>query len=118
MVACNHHSCGSPEKIWVQYLYQGREMGLRPHTYCQECGLIRSTSSDRPRGLGYYVNVISSLKKELKLAQVQVRLLVKEMERRNLDDDYGLDRYQQEKLFVEIVKSKLNVSERTITKFL
>jgi len=55
------------------------------------------------------MNVVVALSKDYKIAQVQKRLIALEMERQDLDDKYALDRHQQEKLFIEIVKKYVNV---------
>jgi hypothetical protein len=62
--------------------------------------------------------VITSLSKESKIAQAQIRLMVQEMEEAGFEDSYGRDRQTQERLFIEIVKSFLNIPERIILKFL
>ena len=49
------------------------------------------------------MNVLAEHGKRHKIAQVQIRLIVLEMEKQMLDDQFGLDRQQQEKLFVDIV---------------
>ncbi len=95
----------------MPYVFQGRELGLKPHPYCSECGVIKNLSPERPREIGYYVNVLVALGKDYKIAQVQKRLVALEMQRLELDDKYALDRHQQEKLFIEIVKKYVNVPE-------
>jgi hypothetical protein len=62
--------------------------------------------------------VIAELAKHHKIAQIQIRLIVLEMEKLELDDKYGLDRHQQEKLFVSIATRVLNVPERAICQLL
>ena len=117
-MGCNHQSCGSGKKIWLPHIYMGRQCGLKPHPYCTKCGEVKNLSSDRPRNIGYYINTIAALSKEVRVAQVQMRLMAQEMERRGLDDVYGMDKDQQEELFVDILKNILNVSEDSIRKFL
>jgi tetratricopeptide (TPR) repeat protein len=114
MTKCEHKCCGSSEKIWLPYLYRGYERGLKPHPYCVECGAVKNLSSERPREMGYYMNVIANLAHKTKISQAQVRLIVKEFERLELDDKYALDRHQQEKLFIEIAKKYLVLPEQTI----
>jgi len=108
---CEHKSCGSSEKVWLPYVFQGRELGLKPHPYCSDCGAVKNLSSERPRELGFYMNVVVSLSKNYKITQVQKRLIALEMDGLDLDDKYTLDRHQQEKLFIEIVKKYVNVPE-------
>jgi hypothetical protein len=118
MTECNHKNCGSTEKIWLPYYHEGRMRGLKPHPYCIDCGLIKSLSSDRPRSVGYYMNVLSDLNKLYKITQIQVRLVVREFEKQGLDDTYGLNRLQQERLFIDIVKKYINVPERRLQELL
>ena len=117
-MSCEHNSCGSSEKVWLPYFYGGRERGLKPHPYCIDCGLIKNLSSDRPRTIGYYMNILSELSKFYKIAQVQMRFISQEFERQRLDDSYGMDRQQQEKLFMDIVKKCVNVPERALIELL
>jgi hypothetical protein len=114
MPDCAHRDCGTREKVWLPYFYKGRERGLKPHPYCAECGLVKNLSSERPRQIGYFINLIAKIGSHYKIAQVQVRLMVLEMQRQGLEDSYGIDRQQQEKLFLEIAKRYLNVPERVI----
>ena len=117
-MSCEHNSCGSTEKVWLPYFYGGRERGLKPHPYCMECGLIKNLSSDRPHTIGYYMNLLAELGKLYKIAQVQVRLITQEFDAQGLDDSYGIDRQQQEMLFMKIVKIYTNVPENTLTELL
>jgi hypothetical protein len=118
MSGCEHKISGSKEKVWLPYYYEGRDRGLKPHPYCIECGLIKNLSSERPRGLGFFMNVIAELGKHHKIAQVQIRLIALEMERLSLEDKFGMDRFQQEKMFIEITARILNVPERAVIELL
>ncbi len=114
MASCEHKNCGSSEKVWLPYNFDGRERGLKPHPYCSDCGLVKNLSSQRPRDLGYYMNIIGELGKRYKITQIQTRLIALEIDKQELFDAYGLDRKQQEKLFVNIVTKHLNIPERII----
>jgi hypothetical protein len=111
MAGCEHESCGSAEKVWLPYFFQGRELGLKPHPFCSKCGAVKNLSSERPRDLGFYMNVIVALSKDYKIAQVQKRLIALEMEKLNLNDKYALDRHQQENMFIKIVRMYVNIPE-------
>ncbi len=117
-MGCEHKSCGGSEKVWLPYYYDGRVRGLKPHPYCIDCGLIKNLSSDRPHTIGYYMNILSELSKLYKIAQVQMRLVSQEFEKQGLEDSYGMDRQQQERLFMEIVKKYMNVPERAVVELL
>jgi hypothetical protein len=71
-----------------------------------------------PREMGYYMNVIADIGHKTKITQVQIRLIAQEMERLELDDKYALDRQQQEKLFIEIVKKYLHVPQQAVSALL
>ena len=74
-MSCDHTSCGLAEKVWLPYIFRGRECGLKPHPYCVKCGAVKNLSSEKPREIGYYMNVISDLGKRIKISQVQIRLI-------------------------------------------
>ena len=114
MSACEHKISGSREKIWLTYYFEGRERGLKPHPYCIECGLVKNLSSEKPRSIGYFMNLIAELGIRQKVAKIQTRLIALEMERLALDDKFGMDRKQQEDLFVEITTRILNVPARAV----
>jgi hypothetical protein len=118
MSGCEHQISGSKEKIWLPYYYEGRDRGLKPHPFCTECGLIKNLSSDRPRSIGYFMNVIAELGEHYKIAKVQTRLIAQEMENHSMDDRFGIDRQQQEKLFIEITTRILNVPVRAVSELL
>ena len=118
MSGCEHKISGSKEKVWLPYYYEGRDRGLKPHPYCMECGLIKNLSSERPRRIGFFMNVIAELGKHYKIAQVQIRLIAQEMEKQSLEDKFGMDRLQQEKLFIEITTRILNVPKREVKELL
>ena len=118
MSGCEHKISGSREKIWLPYYFEGRERGLKPHPYCIDCGLIKNLSSDKPRSLGYFMNLIAELGKRHRITSIQTRLIALEMERLALDDKFGMDRQQQEDLFVEITTRILNVPTRSVSELL
>lgn len=118
MSGCEHKLSGSKEKVWLPYYFEGRERGLKPHPYCTECGLIKNLSSERLRSIGYFMNLIADLGQRHKIAKTQVRLIALEMERLSLDDNFGMDRQQQEDLFVDIAVRILNVPPRAVSELL
>jgi len=111
LAKCEHKSCRNAEKVWLPYVFQGRECGLKRHPYCSECGAVKNLSSERPRKIGFYVNIVMALSKDYKIAQVQKRLIAMEIIKLDLEDNYALDRHQQEKLFLEIVRKFVNIPE-------
>ena len=117
-VNCDHKTSGSKEKIWLPYIYQGRARGLKPHPYCIECGLVKNLSSDRLHSIGFFMNLIADLGKRHKITKIQIRLIVLEMEELALEDKFGMDRKQQEDLFVEIATRILNLPARVVLELL
>lgn len=115
---CDHKICGDKEKVWLPHSFRGRGRGLQPHRYCVNCGLVEVHSDERPLSIGHYMNALARIGMEFKVAKVQTRMISMEMERCSLDDPYGMDRWQQEDLFVGIVGTYLNLSEERIRKFL
>ena len=114
MADCTHRTCGSVEKVWLPYYFDKRVRGLKPHPYCIECGLVKNLSFERRHSIGYFMNVLADLGKEFKVAQVQMRLVAIELEKQGIEDSFGMDRHQQEKLFIEIAKRILNIPERVV----
>lgn len=117
-MSCNHNNCGDKEKVWLPHKYHGLECGLRPHLYCTQCGMVKIASLDRPRRLGYYINIVAGLAKEFKIAKVQIRLIAKELQNLGIDDIYGIDKRIQERIFVETMRKYSNLPEQAIRKFL
>lgn len=115
---CEHTNCSSIEKVWLPYTYQGRECGLKPHPYCTKCGLVKNLSSEKPKSVGYYMNILAEMKQEFKITKVQTRLISQELEKADLEDDYAMDRYQQEEFFVATVEKYINLSDWVVRKFL
>jgi hypothetical protein len=118
MSGCEHKLSGSREKVWLPYYFDGRERGLKPHPYCTECGLIKNLSTEKPRSTGYFMNLVAELATRHKIAKIQMRLIAMEMDRMQLDDKFGMDKTQQEDLFIEIATRILNVPARAIYELL
>lgn len=115
---CDHIGCGLAEKVWLPYTFKGRECGLKPHPYCIKCGAVKNLSSEKPRDIGYYMNVISEVGKRIKISQAQIRLIAQELNRLELNDKYAIDRYTQETLFIQVAKRYLNISDQLIKSLL
>nr|CBH37228.1 hypothetical protein BSM_07050 [uncultured archaeon] len=95
-----HESCGVTENIWLPYKYEGRSRGLKPHPYCIHCGVVKNISTDRAKPMGYYTNMLA----RMSITKVQLRLIVKKLERIGFDDTYSLTRSDQEKVFNQVVQ--------------
>ena len=118
MTNCKHECCGTAEKVWLPYELEGRSRGLKPHSYCILCGVVKnmSSKSKKAKRMGYYTTILA----RLGITKVQIRLIAKELERMNFDFDNvnTMTRKQQEKLFIRAVKKYSSVKEDTIRAFL
>ena len=115
MADCKHECCGAAEKVWLPYEFEGRSKGLKPHSYCIHCGVVKDISSKKKaKRMGYYTNILA----RLGITKVQIRLIAKELERiQDFDDVYSMTRSQQEKIFIRVVKKYSKVREDTIRAF-
>jgi hypothetical protein len=113
-MVCEHKSYG--EKAWLPFEYQGRLRGLKAHPVCSECGLVKNVSSDRPRSIGHYLNILGRLAKAYSISLVQIRLISRELA--CLEDPYGFCRHQQEEVFREVVQKYAKVPEGSINSVL
>ena len=109
-MVCGHKSYG--EIVWLPFLYNGWDKGLKAHPCCSKCGLVKSVSSDRPKPIGHYLNILGSLATAYSVSKVQIRLI--SLELNCLDDPYGFDRHKQKEVFKEILLKYTKIPERTI----
>jgi polynucleotide 5'-kinase involved in rRNA processing len=119
-MGCVHKSCGSTDKVWLPFEINNRILGLKPHSYCIHCGIIKSISTDKPKKTAYYINIFTNIDKSiLKITKVQTRLIVKELESiEDFEDVYSMTRQAQENIFIKIVQNYCNVSEGYIASIL
>jgi hypothetical protein len=121
---CTHESCGIAEKVWHPYEIAGVKNGVKPHSYCIRCGTIKggSSSSDRPKSIGYYINVLTEILKtpgKKRITKVQIRLIVKELE--DMDDfcdTYWVTKSAQDRMFLSVVQEYSKISEGFVKSFL
>lgn len=95
--------------------------GLKSHPYCIMCGFVKNIGSDKARGIGYYLNILSHMEKHLGIpgAKVRMRLVAKELEKiEDFDDTYSMSGYAQERIFIKIVNKYCQIPERVIQPFL
>lgn len=117
---CDHVECGSADKVWTPLLIKDNPKGLKPHSYCIKCGIFKNIGSDKAKGLGYFINVISQIEKSLKIrgSTVRMRLVIKELEKiEDFTDSFSMSKYNQEKVLISIIKKYYNISDRTIQQF-
>ena len=118
---CNHIDCGSAEKVWLPYLVREHNSGLKSHPFCIQCGAVKNIGSDKAKNRGYFINIISQIEKYLNIpgSSVRVRLVVKDIEKiEDFDDAYSMSKYNQEKIFIGILKKYCQIPDRIIEQFL
>jgi hypothetical protein len=114
-----HRSCGAIEKVWLPVEFRDRVIGLKPHPYCLDCGVVKNISPDRARKLGFYINVLAGIARFHRISEAQVRLIVRDLQAiEDFEDSYSLSAAAQEKIFIAIVKKYCNFSEGMIRSFL
>lgn len=129
MVRCCHDSCGREDRIWLpKNVIASDDMGftgsngksddIALHYWCVLCGCVKNISDDRPKKMGYWINILSRISKNCKVSQSQKRLVVKELESYEyFDDMYGITGSSQREVFVKVVKKYCGLCERTIDSF-
>lgn len=111
---CEHKSCGNKEKVWLPFTSRETEHGLKSHPYCVHCGAVKNISTDMPKRIGYYVNIISQIRKNFRISDVQVRLIVNELIKEDFEDTYWTTRCSQERMFLAALKKYCNLSENAV----
>jgi len=100
MVSCSHESCGREHRIWLpkninasddtRATSSNGKSDVSLHYWCILCGCVQNISDDRPKKIGYWMNVLSKIARECLVTQSQKRLVVKELESYEcFDDMYG-----------------------------
>ena len=117
MDACNHDNCGREERIWLNSNEPYSDVELHP--WCVHCGLIKNVSDDRPKKIGYWMNVLSLVEKDYNIKKVQKRLVSKELETNTgFNDFYGTTGSSQKNLFVDILKKYCKVCVRDLDSYI
>ncbi len=111
-VQCSHEAF---DQAWLPIFQRKTKLTLAPHPYCHKCGIVRNVGRDRPRKIGYYMDVLSELEDYLekeaskggknKLTECQKRLITKDIQKEEIFHDlYGTMASTQEEKFIEIVQ--------------
>ncbi|NPV62404.1 MAG: hypothetical protein HPY61_07215 [Methanotrichaceae archaeon] len=56
--------------------------------------------------------------REIRITKSQMRLIVLDLQRENIDDTFSRERRDQERIFIDAVRRYVNVSEGTVRAFL
>ena len=129
MKQCAHESCGRDHRIWLPSkigdLNNLSNIGLGNHSenvlhsYCVYCGTVKNVSDDRPRKIGYWMNVLSVICSNHSVSNVQKRLIVKDLENYCFFDDlYGSNFSSQRNVFIKTVKKYVTIHEKIIDSFI
>jgi len=112
---CQHKNCGNKEKVWLPHISRGDEHGLKSHPYCIYCGAVKNISSDMPKRIGYYLNVLSLIRKDYRISEAQIRLIVNDLNNmEDFEDPYWTTGFSQEKMFLGSLKKFCNVPENMV----
>ena len=102
MSVCKHESCGRECRVWLPVETITSE--VIPHPWCKHCGLVKNISDDRPKELGYWINILSRISNQFSLKKVQTRLVSKYLEdNRYFNDLYGITGSAQSSEFIKTV---------------
>jgi hypothetical protein len=108
MTNCIHKICGKEDRKWLP-VTEANNYSIEKHSWCLNCGVIKNMSDDRPHGIGYWMNLLSSISNYYKLKQCQKRLIAKEIElSENLNDKFGTYGSNQRIIFKRIIKKYIN----------
>ena len=113
-VNCLHEADGC--RVWLN-MQNGI---IKLHPYCKICGVVKNVSSDRGKKIGYFVAVLSRLRKVLerrgyKISESQIRLILKELsEFDEFKDLWWVTFSGQREIFVSVVRKYVRVSEDII----
>jgi len=97
--------------VWLEAIHD-EAATIRLHTYCVDCGAVRSTLPMRGRPMGYFQHALANLKAILdhhpslpKLAQVHSHLIAKALESiPDFGDPYSMPFETQWTIFYSMVK--------------
>ena len=118
MTQCFHENCGRESKVWLPTgNHSGNDVELHP--WCIHCGLVKNISDDRPKKMGYWMNILSRISYHFSFTQCQKRLIVKELQSiEEFEDIYGITGSSQKEMFSKIVRKYCCISRDNIDSFL
>ncbi|VVB86561.1 Uncharacterised protein [uncultured archaeon] len=112
---CEHKSCGNKEKLWLPFVSREVEYGLKVHPYCVHCGAVKNISTDTPKRIGYYINILAMIRKSFRISEAQIRLIINELSsKEDFEDPYWTTGFAQEKMFLAAISKFCNIPEPTI----
>jgi hypothetical protein len=129
MVRCSHVNCWREQRIWIpesitfsDSIKSISSTGLSDvslHYWCIHCGCIQNKTDDRPKKLGYWINIFSKMEREYYFTQAQKRLIIKELEsNEDFIDLYRTTGTAQRKIFAHIVKKYCHFDQSKINSYI
>jgi len=118
-----HEKCLPQERVWSP-TKEGYSATIRKLYYCVKCGLINITEGKKAKSIGYFQNCLAQLSKILekggkpKITQSQIRLIMKELEKNNISDDFVYSYEDQKEIFINAVQKYIYVRKDLIKKVL
>ena len=115
---CLHESCSPEKKIWLP-VENNHRADIALHPWCIHCGLVKNISGDKPKKIGYWINILSRMSYQFSFTQCQKRLIAKELQsNEEFEDIYGINATSQKELFIKIVQKYCNLSGNNIDSFI
>jgi hypothetical protein len=127
---CSHVDCGREHRVWLPETIGSYDDPRIPsstsrsnvslHHWCLRCGCIQNISHDRPKKMGYWINVLSKLAREYHLTDSQRRrLIIKALQSNEFFEDlYGTTGSSQKGVFVKLVQNYSNLDRNTIDSYI
>ena len=114
---CEHKNSG--KGVW----FPAHAGDVRLHPFCRNCGVLKNVDADHGRGVGYFSNALSEIKKTLgrhnsKLTESQARLILQDFEDSDYSDTYWVTFTLQKKIFIKTVRNYTNLSFNFVAGFL
>ena len=114
MQNCEHKICGKEKRVWLPNT-EPRFGSIEKHPWCITCGLVKNISDDRPKSIGYWMNILSIISTDHDLKQVQKRLIAKEIEDSDIfHDSFGSFGSDQKKMFIKILRKYIFINSSKI----
>ena len=126
---CSHKDCGREHRVWLPEAFPSLDDLRAPsstgksdvslHHWCVLCGCVQNISDDRPKKIGYWINVLSKLAREYHLTDCQRRLVIKALESNEFFMDlYGTTGSSQQGVFVKTIQNYSNLDGNTIDSYI
>ena len=124
-VKCEHKNCDSSKGVWINVNLNKKaiisdEGRIKRHHYCEHCGTIEYKGEERARGLGFFSNILGSIRHflekervsyhvaDIKLTDVHTRLIMKELSAiEDFEDSYWRSFESQKEEFIKVMKKYL-----------